>query len=77
MTDITSTANLIITSILPAEAEVSVTSREENDMTIIEVKAKTEFLGQLIGKEGKIIKAIRTLLNLAFPETRYQLDIKE
>jgi len=31
-------------------------------------------IGQLIGKEGKIIKAIRTILSIAYPTVRYQID---
>lgn len=77
MTDIKSAAEYIIKAIVLEENNVTIESRVENQLTIIEVSAPPEIVGQIIGKEGKIIKAIRTLLNLAFPETHYILQIKE
>ncbi len=77
MSTISDTAQYIVTSILPESANVTVNSRDENGITIISVSALPEFVGQLIGKEGKIIKSLRTLLNLAYPDVRYMLEIKE
>ncbi|HBP50963.1 MAG: hypothetical protein US68_C0006G0029 [Candidatus Shapirobacteria bacterium GW2011_GWE1_38_10] len=77
MTDIKQAAEYIIKAIVTDDKNVVIESREENQLTIIEVSAPPEMVGQIIGKEGKIIKSIRTLLNLAFPELRYILQIKE
>lgn len=77
MNDIAQTAQYIVSSILPESANVTVNSRDENGMQIITVSALPEFIGQLIGKEGKVIKSLRTLLNLAYPDIRYMLEIKE
>jgi hypothetical protein len=77
MTDIKEAAEYIIKAVVTDSENVIVESRVENQLTIIEVSAPPELVGQIIGKEGKIIKSIRTLLNLAFPETRYILQIKE
>ena len=77
MTDIKEAAEYIIKAVVTDSENVVVESRIENQLTIIEVSAPPELVGQIIGKEGKIIKSIRTLLNLAFPETRYILQIKE
>lgn len=77
MQNIADTAKYIVTSILPDNANVSVTTRDENGTTMISVSALPEFIGQLIGKEGKVIKSLRTLLNLAYPDVRYMLEIKE
>jgi len=77
MTDIKSAAEYIIKAVVIDNDKVVVESREENQLTIIEVSAPPEIVGQIIGKEGKIIKSIRTLLNLAFPELHYILQIKE
>ncbi|MFA5025947.1 MAG: KH domain-containing protein [Candidatus Shapirobacteria bacterium] len=77
MTDIKSAAEYIIKAVVLDSDSVVVESREENQLTIIEVSAPPEIVGQIIGKEGKIIKSIRTLLNLAFPELHYVLQIKE
>lgn len=77
MTDIKSAAEYIIKAVVPEGDQVSIESREEGQLIILEVVAPPEIVGQIIGKEGKIIKSIRTLLNLAFPEVRYLLQIKE
>jgi predicted RNA-binding protein YlqC (UPF0109 family) len=77
MSTIDQTAQYIVTSILPENAGVSVNTRDDNGTLIITVTALPEFIGQLIGKEGKVIKSLRTLLNLAYPDVRYMLEIKE
>jgi predicted RNA-binding protein YlqC (UPF0109 family) len=77
MTDIKNAAEYIIKAVVTDDTNVEVSTREENQLIIIEVSAPAEIVGQIIGKEGKIIKSIRTLLNLAFPQTRYLLQIKE
>ena len=77
MSTIIETAKYIITSILPEHANVTITSRDDNDTLIISVSALPEFIGQLIGKKGKVIKSLHTLLNLAYPDIRYMLEIKE
>ena len=77
MVTISETAKYIITSILPENANVTITSRNDNDTLIISVSALPEFIGQLIGKKGKVIKSLHTLLNLAYPDIRYMLEIKE
>lgn len=77
MTDIKEAAQYIIKAVVSDNKDVEVSSRLENELSILEVSAPPEIIGQIIGKEGKIIKSIRTLLNLAFPEIRYLLQIKE
>lgn len=44
---------------------VVVTRREEGNTLVIEVKADTNDLGRIIGKEGRIAKAIRTVVKAA------------
>jgi len=77
MTTIQESAEYLIKSILPENANVSVNCRNDGDTTIIEITALPKYIGQLIGKEGKIIKSIRSLLNLSFPAVKYLLEIKE
>jgi hypothetical protein len=67
----------IVKSIVTNPESVSINSREEGDVLILEVSADPEIIGQIIGKEGKIIKSIRNILNLSFPNQKYTLDIKD
>lgn len=77
MTDIKSAVEYIVKAIVTDSDNIEITTREENQLLIIEIAAPSEVIGQIIGKDGKIIKSIRTLLNLAFPDIRYLLQIKE
>ena len=45
--------------------DVVVNLREEGNKTIVEVKAEDKDLGRIIGKEGRIAKAIRTVVKAA------------
>lgn len=77
MTDIRDSAEYLIKAVVSDDSQVSLESREENGVIVLDIVAPSEIVGQIIGKEGKIIKSIRTLLNLSFPNTRYLLQIKE
>ena len=45
--------------------EVIVSLREEGSKTVVEVRAEDKDLGRIIGKEGRIAKAIRTVVKAA------------
>ncbi len=45
--------------------EVNVTEREENDTVIIELKVASGDMGKVIGKQGRIAKAIRAVVKAA------------
>ena len=76
MSTIQETAEFIIKAIVSDPSQITITSTDDNGFLHLEVSAPSEVIGQIIGKEGKIIKSIRTILNLAFPSQKYTLDIK-
>ena len=45
--------------------QVSVTERDEDDATIVELSVAQEDMGKVIGKQGKIAKAIRAVVKAA------------
>ena len=59
----------------PDEVEVNVVEGEKS--TIFELKVAPPDIGKVIGKNGRIAKAIRTILNAAIAKTgkRISLDI--
>jgi len=77
MNTITETLEYIIKAITPPDTDITISQREENGLVVLEINAPTELIGQIIGKEGKIIKSIRTILNLTYPSTKFTLDIRE
>lgn len=76
MNTIKETLDYILKSILPDE-KITTEEHQEGELAIFEISAPTETIGRIIGKEGKIIKSIRTILNLSFPQTRFLIKIKE
>ena len=45
--------------------QVLVAQREDGDAVVIELKVLSEDMGKVIGKQGRIAKAIRTLVKAA------------
>jgi len=78
MNTIKDTLEYIVKAIVSEEAkDIIITDSEENGLITFEISAPTEVVGKIIGKEGKIIKSIRTILNLSYPTTRFLLKIKD
>lgn len=77
MSSIQDTLQFILKSIMPDPDQVSVETSEDNGLTVLTVSAPAENLGQIIGKSGRIIKSIRTILGISHPNTRFTLQIKE
>ena len=55
----------IATALVDNKEAVEVTSRQDKHTVIIEIKADSKDLGKIIGKEGKIAKAIITITKAA------------
>ena len=53
----------VVKSLVDAPAEVSVNVIEGEKSTILELKVAQEDVGKVIGKQGRIAKAIRTILS--------------
>lgn len=59
--------------------QVSVTEVENENSTILELRVAKSDLGKVIGKEGRIAKAMRVLLGAAtsHSQKKYTLEIVE
>jgi len=53
----------IVKSLVDAPDEVSINVVEGEKSTILELKVASEDVGKVIGKQGRIAKAIRTILS--------------
>ena len=53
---------LIITSLVSEPSEVSINEVDGENQITFEVKVKDTDMGKVIGKEGRIAKAIRTIM---------------
>ena len=68
----------IAESIVDNPSEVEVNGVEENNSITIELSVADEDMGKVIGKRGRIAKAIRTVVNAAAAKegTKVRVDIK-
>lgn len=56
--------------------EVMVTERTEGDTTIFELKVAPDDMGKVIGKQGKIAKAIRTLVRAVSTKDSRRVNVE-
>ena len=52
----------IVKNIVEDEAAVSVVASQDGDATILTVKVAEDDMGKVIGKEGRVAQALRTLV---------------
>lgn len=45
--------------------QVNVTSQNDNNVTVFEVRVAPDDMGKIIGKQGRIAKALRTVVKAA------------
>lgn len=57
--------NFLITSIVDKPENVSVEEQEQNGIINLTVAVDKEDMGKVIGKNGRIIKAIRNLMKIS------------
>jgi predicted RNA-binding protein YlqC (UPF0109 family) len=57
--------NSIVTSLVDAPEQVRIEGSQNDDALVIEVHVAPDDAGKVIGRQGRIIKAIRTLARAA------------
>lgn len=69
----------IVLSLVDEKAAVEVSDFEDRGTTVIEVRVAESDMGRLIGRQGRTVKAIRSLLFFAGQKhkRRYNLQILE
>lgn len=73
--NIQETLDYILKGIVSNPDSIKIETLEDNGVLTINITADPEIIGQIIGKEGKIIKSIRTILNLTYPQIQYTLNV--
>ena len=66
----------IILNILANKEQVSVTETIEETAIIYEVKVAEEDIGRIIGKQGKVAQAIRTLIKSIGAKEKKKIVVK-
>ena len=67
----------IAESLVDDPSQVVVQENQEGDLTVIELSVAPDDMGKIIGKQGRIAKAIRTVLKAASvkEDKKYSLEI--
>jgi len=52
----------IVAGIIGEEAKIDITEKEKDGMIILELSVAKEDMGKVIGRKGRIAKAIRTVV---------------
>lgn len=70
---------MIVKSLVDESDNVDIREVERNGSTLIEVRVAPSDVGKIIGKQGKTIRALRSLVRIAGAKKnrRYQLEIVE
>ena len=57
--------NVIVENLVDNKEAIKISERQENDVIILELTVSNDDVGKVIGKQGKIAKAIRTVIKSA------------
>ena len=66
----------IVQTLVEKPDEVSVTEREANGETVFEVRVADGDMGKVIGRQGRVIKSIRTLARAAASKSGKLVDVE-
>jgi predicted RNA-binding protein YlqC (UPF0109 family) len=55
----------LVTSLVEAPDAVKISRRQEGTLTVFDIELEPEDVGKVIGRKGRIIKAIRTVVRAA------------
>ena len=77
--DVRTLVEQIAHALVDTPGEVQVTTVEDGDATVLELRVAATDLGKVIGKQGRTAKSIRTILGAASMKLkkRYTLEIIE
>ena len=67
---------LVARSLVDRPDEVSVSEMDEGDETFYEVRVSPDDVGKLIGRQGRTVRALRTLLGAAGMKLRRRLVLE-
>jgi predicted RNA-binding protein YlqC (UPF0109 family) len=66
----------IVKTLVDDPSSVSVNCKEGERSTIIELRVAKEDIGKVVGKHGRIVMAIRTILSAASAKTKKRIILE-
>ena len=74
--DISGLVECVVRPLVDYEDDLEITSREEGDVIIIEISVNEEDAGKIIGRQGRVIKSIRTLARAAASRNDMRVEVE-
>lgn len=66
----------VVSSLVDSKDQIEITEREDELGTLLTLKVAKDDMGTIIGKEGKTIQAIRTVLRVHGSKTDKRVNLK-
>lgn len=66
----------VVSSLVESKDQIEITEREDELGTLLTLKVAKEDMGTIIGKEGKTIQAIRTVLRVYGSKKDQRVNLK-
>jgi len=70
------TLSFIVNKLVDHPEDIIIEERQEGDATIFVIGAHPEDIGKIIGKSGRIIRAIRDLMKVLAAKTNRFVDVE-
>jgi len=74
--DLTGLVDSVVRPLVDHEEDLEITSHDEGGTTIIEISVNEEDAGKVIGRQGRVIKSIRTLARAAASRNGMQVEVE-
>ena len=74
--DISGLVECIVRPLVDFEDDLEITSHEEDGAVVIEISVNEEDTGKIIGRQGRVIKSIRTLARAAASRNDMRVEVE-
>ena len=74
--DLTGLVDSVVRPLVDFEDDLEIVSHEEGAVTVIEISVNEEDAGKVIGRQGRVIKSIRTLVRAAASRNGMQAEVE-
>lgn len=74
--DIAGLVDSVVRPLVDFEDDLEITSREDGDVIIVEISVNEEDAGKVIGRQGRVIKSIRTLARAAASRNDMRVEVE-
>ena len=74
--DLTGLVDSVVRPLVDHEEDFEITSHDEDGTLVIEISVNEEDTGKVIGRQGRVIKSVRTLARAAASRNDMQVEVE-